>query len=463
MHELDAQIRDYIDATSDPLTIEDIWHVPVGTTAVRPIDERSAAPRRWNRGWIIAGAAAVAVLVTVGILPLLVGGDILPPAATTIPTPVPATIPNPVPTTIPDVEPTTVDDTFTGEVRVVVEWTMATGALPTWNQPRVAPIVTNGSSFLGVLDTGDDNALGDVGTMVRSVDGVSWDEVASPIELADLSFHSPIAAGTHYLMDSSNFDRTRCGIGDEKSCSVQISADGLTWVSEPSAIIGDNFLTGWIWRVESKDSVLLSSPPGFPDFDLPSVVMEFDDRLIVLGTDHARSHTLGAFESRGQGTWTRIDPPLPFADVITPDYLEAGVQSMWRCEFAARDGQGMALIERQGVYELWNTNDGITWRRLPDPPTQPEATGRGRCIKALDDGWVIGPGGLPGGTNDFDTPHVTATPRSLLFSEDGQAWSKIEPATSVAGFAGYLETAGNTIYIMNLDTGEILVGTISPE
>jgi hypothetical protein len=462
MHELDAQIREYIDATSDPLNVEDIWHSPVGTAPVRPIDERRTEPKRWNRGWVIAGVAAAAVLVTVGILPLLVGGDTLSPTATTIPTPVPTTTPGPVLTTIPVVEPTTVDDALTRGASVAVEWTMATGALPTWNLSSVVPIVTNGSSFLGVLDTGEDNALGDVGTMVRSVDGVSWDEVASPIELIDLGSHSPIAAGTHYLLGWSSSDFFRCQRGDETSCSVPISADGLTWDSEPSATLGQ-FLNGWIWRVESLDSVLLSSPPGFPDFDPPSVVMEFDDRLVVLGTEHNEGHTLGAFESSEPGTWTRIDPPLPFADVMTPAYTEAGLQSMWRCEFAARDGQGMALIAGQHGYELWNTNDGITWLQLPAPPTLGDVDGRGRCIKALDDGWVIGPGGSPGGRTDLDTPHVTATPDSLHFSEDGLAWSKLDPTTSFTGFAGFLETAGNTIYIMNLETGEILVGTINPQ
>jgi hypothetical protein len=348
-----------------------------------------------------------------------------------------------------------------------VEWTMATGALPTSGLGAVAPITTNGSSFLGVArNLGVLNSnLGDDRTMVRSVDGITWEGVASPIELVDEGA-SPIAAGTQYLLESSYADKNDCQNGGSPKCSVQISADGLTWDSEPSATMGDEILGGWMWRVESADSVLLSNPPPLFGVFWPfeSIVMEFDDRLVALGIHHGTDHTLGAFESTEPGSWTQVDPPLPFADVMTREYLEAGLGSMWSCEFAARDGQGMALIARQDKYELWNTNDGIMWRRLPDPPTQPEAAGRGRCIKAVDDGWVIGPGGHPGGIDDFfDTPHVMGTPGSLIFSEDGAEWRSLEHAPSVSGFTGRLETAGNNIYIINQDTGDILVGVINPE
>jgi hypothetical protein len=82
MHDLDIQIRDYIDATSDPLTIDDILYAPIGAELVRPLRQRR--PRfRWNRGWGIAAAAFV--LITVGLLPLLFSGESDQPAGTTIP------------------------------------------------------------------------------------------------------------------------------------------------------------------------------------------------------------------------------------------------------------------------------------------------------------------------------------------------------------------------------------------
>jgi hypothetical protein len=42
-------------------------------------------------------------------------------------------------------------------------------------------------------------------------------------------------------------------------------------------------------------------------------------------------------------------------------------------------------------------------------------------------------------------------------------WNAVETAASVAGSAGQLETAGNNIYIINQDPGDILVDIINPE
>jgi hypothetical protein len=42
-------------------------------------------------------------------------------------------------------------------------------------------------------------------------------------------------------------------------------------------------------------------------------------------------------------------------------------------------------------------------------------------------------------------------------------WNTIETAGRVAGSAGQLETAGNNIYIINQDPGDILVDIINPE
>lgn len=454
MHDLDVQIRGYIDATSDPVTVDEVFNMPVGAEPVRPIVPRQPERRR-NGGWLIAGAAAALVLLIGGVVPFLFSGESSPPTATTIPVPTSVVVPEPIeestPTTtalVSEVVPVIEGDPL------LVEWARATGPSPMWIQYGISPIVSNGSSFLGVR--GDDEDA----TLVRSITGVDWVEVASPTVFSGFPMDAPIAAGLHYVMSSAQRDLERCSNSVDIPCDVLVSSDGLTWESEPSTM-GYGWVNEWVWRVETPAAVVLGNPPNMQQVDaFGTVIMEFPERLVIIGVEHGRDHVVGAFESTEQGIWTRIDPPTRFVEVMTTEYNEAGWQSMWRCEFAARDGQAMALIAGEDGYELWNTTDGINWNQLPDPPTGIEPEGRGRCIKAVDNGWIIGPGGDPGDEIILDTPPVTTTPDALIFSEDGNEWTTVtvEPGTDT--FTGQLETAGNSIFIMNIDTGETLVGTI---
>jgi hypothetical protein len=65
MHELDIQIREYMDATSDPLTVDDVLYRRVGEAPVRPITYRSS-PVRWWRGWVTAAVAAAVTTIVIG-------------------------------------------------------------------------------------------------------------------------------------------------------------------------------------------------------------------------------------------------------------------------------------------------------------------------------------------------------------------------------------------------------------
>lgn len=65
MYDLDVQIRDYVDATSAPLTVDEVLHVPVGDEPVRPFAPRGGG-RRPLTGWLVAGAAAAIVVLVIG-------------------------------------------------------------------------------------------------------------------------------------------------------------------------------------------------------------------------------------------------------------------------------------------------------------------------------------------------------------------------------------------------------------
>jgi len=65
MHDLDVQIRDYIDTTSAPLLVDEVLHGPVGDEPVRPIAPHGGG-RRPLTGWLVAGAAAATVVLVIG-------------------------------------------------------------------------------------------------------------------------------------------------------------------------------------------------------------------------------------------------------------------------------------------------------------------------------------------------------------------------------------------------------------
>jgi hypothetical protein len=460
--DMNTQVREYTEFFQggiEPVEMEEILERRIGDGPVRPVGPVRSTHRR---GWVTAAIAAAVVLIVLGTAGFLASGtapDVTgdSPSSSQQPAVILGVEDDASPTSTAPVSvdvPGTVAVPPLSAVPLPVDWELATGTAPDWLQYGVAPVVSNGSSFLGVHGKDGDAKL------VRSVDGVRWVEVTSPIPDLDYAMEVPIVAGSHYFMAAQR-DGGQCSTGDEPACEVHVSSDGLQWESQPSTL-EDSFLTQWVWRVKNPDAVLLGQPPYLQHLDaFGTVIMEFDDRLVAIGVEHYLGHVVGAFESTELGTWTRIDPPPRFVEIMTEEYNDAGWQSMWRCEFAARDGQAMALIAADNKYELWNTTDGVNWKQLPDPPTGIEAEGRGRCIKAVDSGWIIGPGGGPGVEIGVATSPVRTAPGSLIYSEDGTSWSNVDFDASIANFTGLLETADNTIFLMDLDTGKTLVGTIN--
>lgn len=92
MLDLDAQVREYIDATSEPLTANELLREADQKPADLAPSRRSSTP-----GWLIAVAAAIIVLL-LGLIPLLLAND-EQTTATTPSVPVPTTQPETVTTT----------------------------------------------------------------------------------------------------------------------------------------------------------------------------------------------------------------------------------------------------------------------------------------------------------------------------------------------------------------------------
>jgi hypothetical protein len=447
MHDLDVQIREYIDATSDPLTVDDALYVTVGEAAVRPINERKV-DSRWKRGWVIASVAAVAVAITLGVVPIALRSISSQPAASTIPA---------VPTSpsVPSVQ---------SSERIPMDWVEASGTLPSTGAFGLSPVVSNGSSFLGTVSETTGRP-----TLVRSVDGVSWSEVDNPVPNFDTY---PVAVGEHFIL------------GDEASCDAfcfqWVSEDGVSWETMRSDLDGGFWVWDTRWQGASLETVLTTDPERSNGMDaFTVVVMEFDDHLIQYAKEFPNypstdpdanpSQTRTSFkalETFDGVTWEPLDPMPPFAPDLTKAYMDARWQWLWKCEFAVNNSQGMALLTDADGENLWTTSDGITWNRLPKPQLVEGAPTTSRCIQAVDGGWIIAPGGAslisnPGSSDPSEL--VSTDPGSILFSSDGITWSPVSFPEEFADFSGRLEAAGNTLFIIT-DTSErqrpaVLVGT----
>ncbi len=106
MPDLDTQIREYFDATSSAVSVDEVVEAAEGWTAVRPVGGVLPA-RPGHRGWLVGIAAAVLVVLLLGLLPLLLGpsdGPVVttpdPPTTTSLPSTATTTQAESVATTI---------------------------------------------------------------------------------------------------------------------------------------------------------------------------------------------------------------------------------------------------------------------------------------------------------------------------------------------------------------------------
>ncbi|NNF55229.1 MAG: hypothetical protein HKN03_12420 [Acidimicrobiales bacterium] len=107
-----SEYAGHLDEVAPPVTVEEL-ETTEGLVSLQPISGPVASKTR--RGWLVAGAAAVIVLLAGGIVVLAQrpSGNQAPvitqpePVTTTVPQTVPSTLPGSPPTTLPDTSPTT--------------------------------------------------------------------------------------------------------------------------------------------------------------------------------------------------------------------------------------------------------------------------------------------------------------------------------------------------------------------
>lgn len=322
MRDLDIQIHDYIEATSEPVALDEVWNVAVGAGPVRPLTRREEEKPR-NRGWLITGAAAALVLLIFGIVPFVSFDESTRP---------PAVIPT-VSTMITVPESRVVEGSTD---RQGPPFKDANPGAVEWIQIELDPYV---DGFAGAPPTVQRDIDGYVisgnGVLTYSHDGRSW--TTDPL--------SPELAG--YQAFTSRGQWAVAGTGE--------------------------------WQQSTTDSRVLLRSDGtrWRRVDLPDSESSWPELPIVSGTSSLvpQGGAEGSFwVSNGDGPFQMHDAPWDWPPATAGGYSSVGI-------VAAPDGGFVALVTYYGIHpddseladnerdasstlrfaELWTSPDGVLW------------------------------------------------------------------------------------------------------
>jgi hypothetical protein len=231
-------------------------------------------------------------------------------------------------------------------------------------------------------------------TVWTSADGSIWDRsAADPDVFGELGALADVVATEHGLVAAGGFYTT----GGETALiqpTVWLSPDGIEWER--------------VWQGEAYDFSTASVITGFH-----ALATNADGRVVGVGAAvNSQGDFVGAIWTSTDGrTWERIDQDSEVFASDTDTYVEIN-------DVASGPG-GFVAVGNDGEIEaaVWHSPDGLTWTRA-DTAGQPfEYAGRLGAVDALDNGWVIaGP----------DRGTVT-----LWTSPDGLSWDwvhSIDPA-----------------------------------
>ncbi len=472
MPDLDMQIREYIDATSQPLTIDEVVGERIGLTA-GPATQRS-------RAWAVAIASAAVVLLIVGVVPWLlrspgVDEPVGPSSSTSVSTPE-ATDPETPLTPVPG--PTT---SAPGE----------TDASVTFGQP--APVLTVLDAPPGWTRVSHDETVFPTGSSIDVVTaggpglvafGSTCDRERKNCELAawtsgdGLVWELHPIGGKGQIVDAVSGDSGVVAVGisqtivdadtepPTESCApaVWFSESGVSWepvstVSHPNnafdsgtgsscgltingvanldgRLVAVGYAMGtatavWAsddghdWRRLAEDDEVWGRPG---DAWLEDVFV-VGNRLIATGGD-CNTADVGvdaavcygaAWTSTDEGTtWTRVDQPgfygPPDQDRVR-GYLGFGATTVWHDQLLSLATACSTYTEdpTDCVPVAWTTPDGITWTRHDLDPSIGFASRNGISIRnliAIDQTlYALGEGPAR------DTTH-------MWISSDGLTWTE---------------------------------------
>jgi len=322
MRDLDIQIHDYIEATSEPLAVDDIRNAAVGAGPVRPIIRRQTE-KPHTRGWLITGAAAALVLLMFGIMPLVSRGESAGP---------PAVIPTV--SSIPTVPEAPVVEGSTD--RQGPPFKDANPGAVEWIQVELDPYVAGfAGAPLSVQRDIDGYVISGNGVLTYSHDGRSWTTEPLSPELA--GYQAFTSRGQWAVAGTGEWQQTTA------DSRVLLRSDGTRW-----------------HRVDLPGSD--SSWPGLP-------IVSGTSSLVPQGGAED-----SFWVSVGDGPFEMHDAPWDWPPTTAGGHSSVTI-------VAAPDGGFVALVTYYGIHpddsgladnerdpsstlrfaELWTSPDGIRW------------------------------------------------------------------------------------------------------
>lgn len=332
MPDLDTQVREYIDTTSDPLTPTEILE------STHYAKSQTPPTRSGIRGWLVGVAAMVGVLAVFGLQLFWDGDPAVGPsgtAQTTTPASTPSTLPNTtspvetVETTPPTSTPSSSPDTTTPiEPSGVMDFTPIA-------QPNGAPL------YKGVWFNDAFYALSEPGEIYKTSDGFTWARASLSADLPNsdvpesFEFNELETDGDRLVLVGETRDESVCP-QDYLLRVVVLDRAGTTTVGEPE----------------------LGPLSSCPVVNLPWVVVGSKGILIAGSIDNI---AVGFYSPDGTD-WTRMRRG-PFAYEVEP--LKAD-DSGFYAGTTGPDGDGPVYYSPDGT--TWsptsdfNIDDTISWR-----------------------------------------------------------------------------------------------------
>jgi len=429
MHDLDIQIREYIDATSEPLTVDEVLHVTVGDEPVRPITLRDRGQRS-RRGWLIAAAAAAAALVLIGGFGLLVRVVNETDDAPVVDDPVvtttqPATIADLVTSTtaaqsldeVVETEPPVVEDDAATPWRI--------GALPPYAE--TGTIATPLGDAHWVRLSGSDNdppwPVGG-GHALPVPEGFA---VFQPPRI-DYSIDPEVLVPAQLWVSADGIDwRVEELPVDAAAVEAALTYnDGVYWLTsiEPNGLWRSTDAAQW----EAYDPSGLATPgPGWHSNGVIAPPVTAGDVTLTYGNfnnDHNNSNTISDLHEErlyllGDGEVVRVEVPWPtFSNVAVGFNLVT--------LFGARDWI-YAYVEGDQRSDVWRTSDGRSWTNLGAPGFPESAAPIGHTsFTLLSESLVV--------TNHF------ALPGAAWETTDGTTWSPVPDGLPAGTYPTRLES-----------------------
>lgn len=422
------------------LIVSDAPQAPLLDASVR-LEPSSLAGRGGRGGWLVAAAAALAVLVTVGVLPILVGngGE---SAAPTRRSPRATATPSTTVTALTRPLFTLGDPIKLGE--------LGSPDPELKDMPMGLAVGPNGTVVTGYLSRGLEAGP----AIWHSTDGNGFQLVYSePIagdDSPETAFIIDVAASGNGFLAFGR--RTIDGVSQQV---VWLSEDGTDWTTHPIGGIDGDVMTvvghdqRWLaagtrpsgaglWRSSDGVNWMAVESPGFSVDGSRAIIFDIaasGDQVAAVGgsngLDQRRERPQIWISNDRGATWKRVSTDPQLFDIPVGDGLQSvaigpnGILALG--QERAREGE-----ETIGTI-MYHSADGSTWQSMSSDHD-------GFDVVATDSGFV-----------SFDQYHDPALTGTATISSDGLVWTQVDGFRLESfGVSAAVSTDG-TIIVVGLD------------